>query len=34
MKRKKAPGPDKLDIDVIKEAGEPLAKELSKLYNH
>ena len=34
MKRKKASGPDKLDIDVIKEAGEPLAKELTKLYSH
>ena len=34
MIRKNAPGPDKLDIDVIKEAGEPPVKELTKLYNH
>ena len=33
MKKNKAPGPDDLDINVIKEAGEPLAKELTKLYN-
>ena len=33
MKKGKSPGPDELDIDTIKEAGEPLAKELTKLFN-
>ena len=29
----KAAGPDNLDINIIKLAGDPLAKELTKLYN-
>ena len=29
MKKGKSPGPDELDIDTIKKAGEPLAKELT-----
>ena len=29
----KAPEPDDLEIDVIKNAGEPLAKELVKMFN-
>ena len=33
MKKGKSPGPDELDIDTIKEAGEPLAKELTKRFN-
>ena len=33
MKKGKAPGPYELDIDVIKIAGEPLAKEVTTLLN-
>ena len=33
MKKGKSPDPDELDIDTIKEAGESLAKELTKLFN-
>ena len=30
----KAAGPDDLDINIIKIAGDPFAWELTKLYNH
>ena len=33
IKKGKSLGPDELDIDTIKEAGKPLAKELTKLFN-
>ncbi|NNK28772.1 MAG: reverse transcriptase family protein, partial [Flavobacteriaceae bacterium] len=33
MKKDKAPGPDEIDIDTIKEAGEPMIRELTKLFN-
>ena len=32
MKPNKAPGPDDLEIDLVKTAGEPLAEELAKLF--
>ena len=34
MKEGKAPGPDELDIDVIKIVGAPLAKEFTMLFNN